>query len=76
MSMDDNKVDYGKNNFKKFKKIVNLSGYEECEESQHSLYPLLFFLVFLKSNFFPDFLKEFEVHIVSMDDDKIEYNQK
>ena len=35
---------------------------------------LAIFLVFLRSNFFPDLLKELEVHIVFMDDNKVEYD--
>ena len=42
----------------------------------HILRTLAIFLVFLRSNFFPDFLKELEVHIVSMDDYKVEYDPK
>ena len=37
---------------------------------------LAIFLVFLKSNVFPGFIKELEVHIVSMDDNNVEYGTK
>ena len=37
---------------------------------------VIFFLIFLKIKFFPFFLKELEVHIVFMNDDKIEYDPK
>ena len=58
------------------KKHENFGGYEKCEEFAHSSYPGQFFLVFLRSNFFPGYLKELEVYIVSMDDDKVEYGPK
>ena len=64
---------------KKFQKIYKLeifASYEECEESSLSSYHSHYFLVILKSNLFLGFLNELEVHIVSMDDDKVEYGPK
>ena len=64
-----------KNKCKILRKLENLREYEECEESSHFLYPSQF-LVLLISNFFPGFWKELKVHIVSMDDCKVEYSLK
>ena len=36
------------NNYKKIKKLENLGGYEECENSSHSSYPYHFFSIFEK----------------------------
>ena len=56
-------------------KPENLGGYKVCEESQHSSYACHFSSI-LRSNFFPDFLKEIEVHILFMNDDKVKYDPK
>ena len=55
-----------------FKKLINLKFWE----GPHILRTLAIFLVFLRSNYFLGFLKELEVHIVSMDDDKVKYDSK
>ena len=47
-----------KNNFKKMKKPENLGEYDS--------YPSNFLSIIEKKFFFPSFLKEHEVHIVSM----------
>ena len=62
------------NNFKKFKNLKICEGTKNVR-NPHILHTLNIFLVFLRSNFFPGFLKELEVHIVSMEDYKVKYDQ-
>ena len=63
------------NNFKKLKNLKFLVGTKNVR-NPHILRTLTVFLVFLRSNIFPAFLKELEIHIVFMDDDKMEYDPK
>ena len=53
-----------KNNFKKLR---NLKIWETTKNvrNPHNLHTLTIFLVFLRRNFFPDFLKKLEIHIMS-----------
>ena len=64
-----------KNNFKKLKKLKIWVGTKNVK-NLHILCTLAIFFVFLRSNSFPAFLKELEVHIMSMDDYKVEYDPK
>ena len=63
------------NNFKKLKNYKILVGTKNVR-NPNILRTLAIFLVFLRSNVFPIFLKELEVHMMSMDDYKGEYGQK
>ena len=63
---------------KKFKKLKNLKIWDGTKNVRNPniLRTLAIFLVFLRNNFFLGFLKELEVHILFMDDDKVEYDPK
>ena len=76
MSMDYNKVEYGPKKILKKNKILKFWVGTKNVRNPHILLTLAIFLVFVRSNFFPNFLKKLEVHIVSMDDDKVEYGPK
>ena len=56
-----------------FKKIRNLKIWVSTKNIRipHILRTLAIFLVILRSNFFLDFLKELEVYIIYMDNDKV-----
>ena len=64
-----------KNNFKILTIFKNFEGTKNMR-NPHIPRTHAIFLVFFRSNFFHAFLKELEDHIVSMDDDKVEYSPK